>query len=152
MERTILHIDLNNFFASVECKYAPELASGYMAVIGNVEDRHGIILAKNQKAKEKGVKTGMLLRDAEKLCPGIVFVEANHDRYAYWSMRAKALYRQYSERVESFGIDEAWVDVTGVKTANGGKDIADEIRKTNSVLPYRSVSVSIKYSLNLAVT
>ncbi len=146
MERTILHIDLNNFFASVECKYAPELASGYMAVIGNVEDRHGIILAKNQKAKEKGVKTGMLLRDAEKLCPGIVFVEANHDRYAYWSMRAKALYRQYSERVESFGIDEAWVDVTGVKTANGGKDIADEIRER--VKDELGLTVSVGVSFN----
>lgn len=146
MERTILHIDLNNFFASVECKYAPELALGYMAVIGNVEDRHGIILAKNQKAKEKGVKTGMLLRDAEKLCPGIVFVEANHDRYAYWSMRAKALYRQYSERVESFGIDEAWVDVTGVKTANGGKDIADEIRER--VKDELGLTVSVGVSFN----
>lgn len=146
MERTILHIDLNNFFASVECKYAPELASGYMAVIGNVEDRHGIILAKNQKAKEKGVKTGMLLRDAEKLCPGIVFVEANHDRYAYWSMRAKALYRQYSERVESFGIDEAWVDVTGVKTANDGKDIADEIRER--VKDELGLTVSVGVSFN----
>ena len=146
MERTILHIDLNNFFASVECKYAPELASGYMAVIGNVEDRHGIILAKNQKAKEKGVKTGMLLRDAEKLCPGIVFVEANHDRYAYWSMRAKALYRRYSERVESFGIDEAWVDVTGVKTANGGKDIADEIRER--VKDELGLTVSVGVSFN----
>ena len=146
MERTILHIDLTNFFASVECKYAPELASGYMAVIGNVEDRHGIILAKNQKAKEKGVKTGMLLRDAEKLCPGIVFVEANHDRYAYWSMRAKALYRQYSERVESFGIDEAWVDVTGVKTANGGKDIADEIRER--VKDELGLTVSVGVSFN----
>ena len=146
MERTILHIDLNNFFASVECKYAPELASGYMAVIGNVEDRHGIILAKNQKAKEKGVKTGMLLRDAEKLCPGIVFVEANHDRYAYWSMRAKALYRQYSERVESVGIDEAWVDVTGVKTANGGKDIADEIRER--VKDELGLTVSVGVSFN----
>ena len=70
MERTILHIDLNNFFASVECKYNPELLVGYMAVIGSVEDRHGIVLAKNQAAKKKGVKTGMPIREAEKLCPG----------------------------------------------------------------------------------
>ena len=82
MERVILHIDLNNFFASVECKYAPELANGYMAVCGSVEDRHGIVLAKNQKAKEKGVKTGMTIKDAEKLCPEIRFVEASHERYA----------------------------------------------------------------------
>ena len=82
MERTILHVDLNNFYASVECKYAPELADSYLAVCGNVEDRHGIVLAKNQKAKEKGVKTGMTLREAQKLCPDIKFVEANHERYA----------------------------------------------------------------------
>ena len=59
MERTILHVDLNNFFASVECKYRPELKDGYMAVCGSVEDRHGIVLAKNQKAKNMGVKSGM---------------------------------------------------------------------------------------------
>ena len=94
MERVILHIDLNNFFASVECKYDPELANGYMAVCGSVEDRHGIVLAKNQKAKEKGVKTGMTIKDAEKLCPEIRFVEASHERYSYWSKQAKALYRE----------------------------------------------------------
>ena len=67
MERTILHVDLNNFFASVECKYRPELKGGFMAVCGSVEDRHGIVLAKNQRAKLMGVKTGMTIKEAEKL-------------------------------------------------------------------------------------
>ena len=90
--RTVLHSDLNNFFASVECKYRPELKEGYMAVCGSVEDRHGIVLAKNQKAKIMGVKTGMTIREAEKLCPGIVFVEAHHDRYEEWSKKVKKIY------------------------------------------------------------
>ncbi len=144
MERTILHIDLNNFFASVECKYNPELLVGYMAVIGSVEDRHGIVLAKNQAAKKRGVKTGMPIREAEKLCPGITFVEANHERYSYWSKKAKALYREYSEKIESFGIDEAWVDVTD--NDKDGKTIADEIRER--VKEELGLTVSIGVSFN----
>lgn len=146
MERVILHIDLNNFFASVECKYAPELADGYMAVCGSVEDRHGIILAKNQKAKEKGVKTGMTIKEAEKLCPEIRFVEASHERYSYWSKQAKALYREYSEDMESFGIDEAWIDVSREGSIEKGREIADEIRRR--VKEELGLTVSVGVSFN----
>ncbi len=146
MERTILHVDLNNFYASVECKYAPELADGYLAVCGNVEDRHGIVLAKNQKAKEKGVKTGMTLREAQKLCPDIKFVEANHERYALWSKKAKSLYADYSDKIESFGIDEVWMDVTQCKIIGDGKTIADEIRER--VKKELGLTVSVGVSFN----
>ena len=146
MERVILHIDLNNFFASVECKYDPELANGYMAVCGSVEDRHGIVLAKNQKAKEKGVKTGMTIKDAEKLCPEIRFVEASHERYSYWSKQVKALYREYSEDLESFGIDEAWIDVSGAGSVEKGREIADEIRER--VKEELGLTVSVGVSFN----
>lgn len=146
MERTILHIDLNNFFASVECMYAPELKDGYLAVCGSIEDRHGIVLAKNQKAKEKGVKTGMLLREAEKLCPEIKFVEANHERYILWSRKAKSLYLEYSDKMESFGIDEAWLDVTNCKAIGDGKTIADQIRER--VKRELGLTVSVGVSFN----
>ena len=147
MERTILHVDLNNFFASVECKYRPELKDGYMAVCGSIEDRHGIVLAKNQKAKQIGVKTGMTIREAEKLCPNIVFVESHHDRYLEWSKKVKKLYGEYTDRVESFGIDEAWLDVTeSLNLFGSGKTIADEIRERVKKEFDLTVSVGVSYN------
>ncbi|MBE5742928.1 MAG: DNA polymerase IV [Clostridiales bacterium] len=147
MERTILHIDLNNFFASVECKYRPELKDGYMAVCGSIEDRHGIVLAKNQKAKQMGVKTGMTIKEAEKICPDIVFVESHHDRYIEWSKKVKKLYTEYTDRIESFGIDEAWLDVTdSLKLFGSGKAIADEIRER--VKQEFDLTVSVGVSFN----
>lgn len=146
MERTILHVDLNNFFASVECMYAPELKDGYLAVCGSIEDRHGIVLAKNQKAKEKGVKTGMLLREAERLCPEIKFVEANHERYVLWSRKVKKLYLEYTDKMESFGIDEAWLDVSDLKLFGDGEAIADEIRER--VKREFGLTVSVGVSFN----
>lgn len=147
MERTILHVDLNNFFASVECKYRPELKEGTMAVCGSVEDRHGIVLAKNQRAKNFGVKTGMTIREAERLCPDIVFVEAHHDRYIECSKKVKKLYTEYTDRMESFGIDEAWLDVTdSISLFGSGKTIADEIRER--VKKEFDLTVSVGVSFN----
>jgi DNA polymerase-4 len=147
MERTILHIDLNNFFASVECKYRPELKDGFMAVCGSVADRHGIVLAKNQRAKLMGVKTGMTIKEAEKICPGIVFVEAHHDRYIEWSKKVKKIYTEYTDRMESFGIDEAWIDVThSLNIFGSGKTIADEIRER--VKHEFGLTVSVGVSFN----
>ncbi len=147
MERTILHVDLNNFFASVECKYNPELKQGFMAVCGSIVDRHGIVLAKNQKAKLMGVKTGMTIREAEKLCPEIKFVEAHHDRYEEWSKKVKKIYSEYTDRVESFGIDEAWLDVTeSLSLFGAGKTIADTIRER--VKNEFDLTVSVGVSFN----
>lgn len=147
MERTILHIDLNNFFASVECKYRPELKDGFMAVCGSIVDRHGIVLAKNQKAKQMGVKTGMTIKEAESICPGIEFVEANHDRYIEWSKKVKKIYTEYTDRMESFGIDEAWIDVTdSLNLFGSGKTIADEIRER--VKKEFDLTVSVGVSFN----
>ncbi|MBO4262556.1 MAG: DNA polymerase IV [Clostridia bacterium] len=148
MNRTVLHVDLNNFFASVECKYAPELKEKYMAVCGSVSDRHGVVLAKNQLAKEKGVKTGMTLGEAEKACPGIVFVEAHHERYIEWSKKAKDIYLRYTDRMESFGIDEAWLDVTHSRIFGDGVKIADDIRR--AVKEELGLTVSVGVSFNKA--
>lgn len=147
MERTILHVDLNNFFASVECKYRPELKDGFMAVCGSVSDRHGIVLAKNQKAKLMGVKTGMTIKEAEKLCPEIVFVEAHHDRYIEWSKKVKKVYSEYTDKIESFGIDEAWLDVTeSLNLFGSGKTIADDIRERVKKEFELTVSVGVSFN------
>ena len=110
--RVILHADLNNFYASVEMKLNPSLIGKFVGVCGNVENRHGIILAKSENAKKMGVKTGMTIIEAKRLCPEIVLVEANHSHYLAYSKLVKNIYRDYSNKVESFGIDECWIDVT----------------------------------------
>lgn len=147
-ERTVLHVDLNNFYASVECKYKPELKEKYMAVCGSEDDRRGVVLAKNQLAKEKGVKTGMTKYEAKKICPEIIFVEAHHDRYELWSKKAKEIYSRYTDRIEPFGIDEAWLDVTHSKIFGSGEKIADEIREV--VKRELDLTVSVGVSFNKA--
>ena len=103
--RTILHVDLNNFYASVEMLVNPSLKDKYVAVCGSVEGRHGIVLAKSENAKKMGVKTGMTIREAESLCPQLVFVEANHRRFEAYSKLVRNIYRDYTDKIESFGID-----------------------------------------------
>lgn len=128
--RTILHCDLNNFFASVECYYAPELKKVPVAVCGSKEERHGIVLAKNELAKKRGVKTAEAIWQAKKKCPDLVTVPPHYDRYVEFSERAKNIYRDYTDRIEPFGIDECWLDVTGCEWLFGdGEEIAHKIRR-----------------------
>jgi Nucleotidyltransferase/DNA polymerase involved in DNA repair len=130
MSRVILHSDLNNFYASVECLYNPELRELPVAVGGDVEQRHGIVLAKNYIAKKFGVQTGEALWQAREKCPKIVFVQPHFDLYMHYSEMARKIYSDYSDQIEPFGIDEAWIDVTGSQKIFGnGKTIADEIRE-----------------------
>lgn len=119
VDRVILHIDMNNFYASVETLYDPSLKDIPMAVGGDKERRHGIVLAKNMLAKAKGVKTAEALWEAERKCPGIKFVPPHFERYAKYSRLAKEIYMQYTDMVESFGLDECWLDVTGSRRLFG---------------------------------
>lgn len=147
--RVVLHSDLNNFFASVECKKRPELTLFPVAVCGSVKDRHGIVLAKNEKAKKYGVKTGDAIWQAKLCCPDLIVVEPNYDDYMYYSGMVRGIYCQYSERVEPFGLDEAWIDLTGsrhIKTLSDGYDAANEIR--NRVFEETGLTVSIGVSDN----
>lgn len=123
--RTILHVDLNNFFASVECLDDPSIRDLPVAVCGDKEQRHGIVLAKNYIAKAAGVKTGYTIADAKRICPGLVCVLPHMDRYMQISRQAKRIYNDYSDKVESFGIDECWLQLY---KNDDGQETADIIR------------------------
>lgn len=123
--RTILHSDLNAFYANVECLYEPSLRLVPLAVTGDPDARHGIILTKNQMAKNFGVKTGEPIWQARAKCPSLVTVTANMDRYIRFSGLMRGIYADFTDRIEPFGMDECWLDVSG----NDGTTVANEIRR-----------------------
>lgn len=147
MQTVILHSDLNNFYASVECLYRPELRDKPMAVAGDPEKRHGIILAKNDPAKNFGVKTGEALWQARGKCPGLIVVPPNFPLYLKFSQLVRSIYSTYTNQVESFGLDEAWLDVSGSTRFGGdGVRIADDIRKR--VKSELGITASVGVSFN----
>lgn len=151
MDRTILHCDLNNFYASVEQKLRPELQGRPIAVCGDPKLRHGIVLAKNQIAKKAGVQTGEVLWTAKQKCPDIVFVPPHYDEYVKISKQVFNIYTQYTDRVESFGIDECWLDVTHSKNLFGdGKTIADTLRERIKTELGLTISVGVSFTKVLA--
>ena len=143
----ILHCDCNGFYASVEQLKRPELKLVPMAVCGDPESRHGIILAKNELAKGFGIKTAETIREAKQKCPELVLVPPHHKEYAHWSKIVNAIYARYTEQVEPFGIDESWLDVTGsVGLFGDGKTIADRLRK--EVREETGLTISVGVSFN----
>ena len=147
MKRTILHCDLNNFYASVACHDHPELRGKPVAVCGDPKERHGIVLAKNMEAKNLGVKTGEAIWQAKEKCPDLITVAPDFPRYTYFSEKAREIYMRYSDLIEPFGPDEAWLDVTGSSLIFGsGGDIAEDIRKT--IRRELGLTVSIGVSFN----
>ena len=130
-DRTILHCDLNGFYASVEALAHPEIGDKPMAVSGNPRIRHGIILAKNEAAKKYGISTGEPIFQAKKKCPKLILLEPHHEKYAEYSRRVNEIYSRFTNRVEPFGIDESWLDVSGSLSLFGsGVEIADKLRET----------------------
>ena len=127
MERTVLHIDCNKFYASVECLYRPEIRNKPVAVGGDVESRHGIILTKNEIASKYGLTVGEPLWKARKKCPDLIIVPPNYPLYLRFSKLARMIYADYSEFIEPFGLDENWIDVSG--SVQSGEEIANEIRE-----------------------
>ena len=146
-KRIILHSDLNNFYASVECLYHPEYRGKPLAVLGDPEARHGIVLAKNYEAKSRDVRTGDPKWMAEQKCPGIVFVPPHYELYMKNSRLVRQIYSEYTDQVEPYGLDECWLDVTGsTRLFGSGEEIADKIRKR--VKSELGVSVSVGVSFN----
>ncbi len=129
MGRSILHVDINNFYASVEIRDDPSLAPYPVAVCGDREARHGIILAKNYHAKAYGVRTAEPIGEALIKCPQLVLVPCHFEKYEQITIESRALLSTYGDRVEPFGMDEAWLDISAyAKTAGAAMEIADEIR------------------------
>lgn len=129
MDRVILHCDLNSFYASVEELYHPEYKNVPLAVGGSEQARHGIILAKNQLAKKYKIQTAEPIWQAKQKCPNLVVVPPSFDKYVYFSNRVREIFQEYTDLIEPFGIDEAWLDVTGSQMLFGdGKCIADTLR------------------------
>ena len=142
MDRVILHSDCNSFYASVELLKRPELRNKPVAVGGDVAMRHGIILAKNEAAKARGVKTGEALWQAREHCADLIILPPHYEEYVRFSAAARKIYFDYTDRVEPFGLDEAWLDVTG----DDGAAVADEIRRR--VLRELGITVSVGVSFN----
>lgn len=146
-ERVILHSDCNCFYASVEELHHPELHGLPIAVAGDPENRHGIILAKNQLAKKQGVKTAEAIWEAKQKSSGLVIIPPNYPLYQKFSRMAREIYYSYTDRVEPFGLDESWCDVTGsVHLFGSGEEIAREIRQR--IKRELGITVSIGVSWN----
>lgn len=147
IETAIMHCDINHCYAQIEEMKCPELREVPMAVGGNEELRHGIILAKNLKAKEYNIKTGESLREAYEKCPELLIIHPNYEEYLYYSEKVKDIYREYTDLVESFGLDEAWVDISGsVGLFGSAYDIASTVQQR--VLNEIGLTISIGLSYN----
>ena len=147
MDRTILHSDMNCFYASVEMLHHPEHDGKPLAVGGDPEARHGIVLTANYIAKRAGVKTGMALWQAKQACPSLVIMKPRMDLYLRFSRMANEIYSEYTDRCESFGCDETWLDVTESTSIKGdGMAIAREL--SNRIKHELGVTVSIGVSWN----
>lgn len=146
MRRTILHADLNSFYASVESLHHPEFRGQPLAVGGDAAARHGIILAKNELAKAYGIQTGDVLWAAQRKCPQLVIIPADFERYLRFSGLVKKIFAQYSDQVESFGIDECWLDITSSLQRQSGQAVADEIRQRVKAELGLTLSVGVSWN------
>ena len=146
-QRIILHSDLNSFYASVEMMLDPALKGKAVAVCGSTDDRHGIVLAKSELAKKAGVKTGMVTWEARRLCPDLIIAPPQYNQYLKYSKLTREIYERYTDKVEPYGMDECWLDLTGSTGLFGdGETIANQIRC--SVKEELGLSVSIGVSFN----
>lgn len=151
MDRTILHCDCNGFFASVECLSDSSLREVPMAVCGDPESRHGIILAKNELAKQFGIVTAETIWSALKKCPHLRLVRSHHSEYERYSKLVNAIYARYTDMVEPFGIDESWLDVTASRDLFGdGKQIADTLRRVVREELGLTISVGVSFNKTFA--
>ncbi len=147
MNKIILHCDLNNFYASVECVKNPALKNKPVVVCGSYDDRHGIVLAKSQKAKLCGVKTGDTLFEARRKCGELNVTLPDFDSYYTYSQAVRGIYSQYTDLIEPFGMDECWLDVSGSTFIFGdGEKIANDIR--NHIRRETGLTISVGVSFN----
>ena len=147
MGRNILHVDMNAFYASVECQRRPELRQKPVAVCGDPDARHGIVLTANYVAKPRGVKTGMAIWQAQQCCRDLIIVPPHYSEYMRYSGYVREILQDYSDQIEAFGLDENWVDITGsVGLFGSPMTIAQEI--SDRVKRELGITVSIGVSTN----
>lgn len=147
MERIILHCDMNNYFASVEEKSNPDLKKVPFAVCGDPEMRHSIVMSKNSLAKKAGVMTGISYYQAKQICPELLYIKADYQKYLKETKFARNIYLKYTDTIIPYGIDESWIDLseTGV-TMNEARQIADLIRL--EIMYTQGLSASVGVSDN----
>ncbi len=149
--KDILHCDLNNFYASVEIRDDPSLADKPIAVCGSVEDRAGIVLAKNYLAKSYGIKTAETIYEAKAKCPNLVIVPPHMDKYVEVSKQVREIYSRYTDLVEPFGMDECWLDITGSHYLFGSNErIAFDIKEAVKRETGLTISVGVSFTKVLA--
>ncbi len=145
--RAILHSDLNSFYASVEMLLQPALRGKAVAVCGSTEDRHGIVLAKSELAKKAGVKTGMVNWEARQKCPGLIMIPPQYERYLQYSQLTRAIYERYTDKIEPYGMDECWLDVSA-STGLYGQPLEIARRISRNIKEELGLTVSIGVSYN----
>ena len=146
MERVILHCDMNNFYASVECMLDPSLKGRPVAVCGSADDRHGIVLAKNYEAKAFDIKTGEAIWQAKEKCHSLITIQPHYEQYLKFSNLSKEIYSRYTDLIEPYGMDESWLDVTASSRFGSGRQIADIIRNTIKFELGLTISVGVSYN------
>lgn len=147
MERVILHCDMNNFYASVECMLNMKLRGHPVAVGGDVENRHGIILAKNYEAKKYGVQTGEALWQAKEKCKDLIIVPPHYEQYLKYSKLAYEIYEEYTDLIEPYGMDECWLDITGsVGLFGDGEEVANIIKERIKFELGLTISVGVSFN------
>jgi DNA polymerase IV len=115
---SILHVDMDAFFVSVELLERPELR-GKPVVVGGRPDQRGVVTAASYEARKYGVHSAMPLRNAGRLCPHAVFLDGHHEKYGEWSERVATILAKFSPIVEMVSIDEAYLDLAGTERLHG---------------------------------
>lgn len=146
MDRAILHSDINSCYASIERLFAPELCGKPMAVCGSAEMRHGIVLSKDEIAKKAGVKTGMTIWQAKAVCPELEIVSPHFERYNEYAAAVRAIYSDYTDLVEPFGLDECWLDISSCLACPDPVATAHEIRRRVKAETGLTVSVGVSFN------
>jgi DNA polymerase IV len=151
-QKIILHIDMNSYFASVEQQANPFLRGKPIGVCAYKSER-GCIIASSKEAKKRGVTTGMRVVDARSLCPDIVLVENEPSKYRSTTNKIFQIFVDYTDNVEPYSIDEAFLDLTGFtksydEAARTGREIQDRVQK--EVGEWLKGSVGISYTRWLA--
>ena len=146
--RVIFHCDCNSFYASVELLTRPELKNVPVAVCGDPQHRHGIILAKNEPAKRYGIQTAETVSSARRKCPQLTLLLPHHELYRAYSGRVNAIYARYTEFVEPFGIDESWLDMTASWHLFGPSPtaVAHRIRREVKAQTGLTISVGVSFT------